>query len=143
MAYIALGFNKRFVTNTSTSVPSDTSPSHGTAWSTILANPHCSSIAPTRGSAPTTCVSTRVRASMLRLLGDREMIPQIAKNAKTAPSCPYQPSRWGAEREEFARIPVDVGRNSCEFRYTAVNRALADARPEKPRISDRLIQFRA
>src|SRR5438105_6647740 len=67
----------------------------------MSARPHCSSIAATSGSAPTTCVSTRVRASMLRLLGKRETNPQLAKNAKTDVSCPHQPPRCGAEREEF------------------------------------------
>src|SRR5229473_1782339 len=67
----------------------------------MSARPHCSSIAATSGSAPTTCVSTRVPASMLRLLGKRETNPQLAKNAKIDLSCPHQPPRWGAEREDF------------------------------------------
>src|SRR5438132_1234104 len=48
----------------------------------MLAKPHFSSIAATRGNAPTTCVSTRVRASMLRLLGNRETISRLPRMPK-------------------------------------------------------------
>src|SRR5262249_33302637 len=104
MAYMALGFNKRLVTRISTRVPRGTSPSQGTTSLRMSARPHCSSRAATKGSAPTTWVSTRVRASIFRLLGKRQRTPPLTKDGTTARTCPHQPQNKGAEREEYGEV---------------------------------------
>src|SRR5688572_24910585 len=83
----------------------------------MSAKPHWSSMAPTKGIAPTTCVSTRVRASMLQLLDLPGNYP-IAQNAKATVPCLHQPPPQGAEREELARVrALPHSPNSGEFGY--------------------------